>query len=1526
MHRYRLEVWDRTGKTRLAVFGNVLRAERRQVLQGEETITLDLPADDPAASALSTGAVLRLQRIGEASAFTLWRMAAPAKRRGADGSLSLTVEADALWMDLRHGKVRQTMADGRPLFSFGLVGLAPEQWLADFILPAYDGDATAFELGVVEPTDPVDLTFERASPLAALRQLEAAAGGEAQFRLAPDGSFYYVDLLSRVGRTQGGAEIRYTKNVRGIERRVDESDIQTRLYATGAGLLTLADARWTVGGVSGPSGARVIAFDGLSPVFEDGALVGLWFYIPGKTAYPITASNAEAGTVTVTATGRPALVAGDEGWIATTPQGAPLSCLESPAGVAEYGVRVGDLAADDIPDAINLLANGDLSAEDDGLPAAWSKIGEPTVAKTTDPVHAKQGGAAWVVEAGEDGAGLISDPFEIIAPPDRPYIALRVGLTVLTGHVRVELRHENGTTYPVSQRPMSEGVGVYLDLTAGPVHDEPLPAGTATLAVVAHGGAAEWVLDAAMVTPVVGSDVPAFVAGSGAHLLWERAAAELAERRQPRVEYRADVMDLYRADPEAFRFDELVLGDDVKLRDPDIARETVRIVELVQDMVRAEATQVVLASSARRRVPDPFRPPELPLGGRRPGSGAGAPQHARAEVLHVPKQWDPIAKALTLGAIGNPTTATLELRVRASTDDPWPASPTAVIAGRQGWFSPAQPVPGESTLYYQVLARDGRGVPGEPVEDVWSVLTGPEGPPGGDGEPATAYWLVTDVAAVKRSQSGNYTPASIKATAMSATGSDDPALYAGRFQIAETTDGINWSTKYTSSSDESSHTHTPSAGIRAIRVQLYRAGGTALLLDETIIPVVEDGPPGDPGSSDMLVLDTRWRPGAGALSLVLLVDYGADWRSLRIQYTYPSTPGGLPDTAVNYTVNLGVGGGHLTHQIEDENGLVRFWPAQDPAPNLTITPYTGTNGSGSAGTARTVTPEAPGETGMVGGRVALSTDPTSAVQGDRVIFAAPSGGLGFNVTQDASGRPLVQIAGKVGASVPEPTDGALIVGGPDLSYYTLAPQSPGQVLLLDANRRPTWAPVPLAPHGLTGHLDVTIASPTNGQYLGHDGNQWVNRTFSGGGVGVGTGRTISAGTGLTGGGDLAANRSISLDTGYTDGRYVRRSAPGVQVIAGPIELRGPENEDTDLLRIGDRASGYGFWWRYAGSGTGPSNLLELWADNQNSGSPIRALAVNQSGVITVGGSVSDFYFTGNGVSLGTLLNQKVGVGDPITSLSAGALNGLLYGAGGTISAVTHSTGVLRGMPGGAITFTDDVSDLKVVTRSGSQPPPLEGRLWAQTGTGVSGAPLFVGTGSGWSPVTAVPVLEPLLVSGDGIEISPAGYDGTQVTTITLDIGTGSGQVARGNHNHDTRYYTQSAANSRFLRKDTSDTMAGNFTVQGTVSATGGFFDTSDEALKRDIRPLGTVYDPRALLSALEPVAFRWRATGLEDVGHIAQRVPVPFRGPGGKTIAYHRITTTLVAGWQLHEAEIDALRREVAALRKEVRHGVGCVG
>ena len=129
---------------------------------------------------------------------------------------------------------------------------------------------------------------------------------------------------------------------------------------------------------------------------------------------------------------------------------------------------------------------------------------------------------------------------------------------------------------------------------------------------------------------------------------------------------------------------------------------------------------------------------------------------------------------------------------------------------------------------------------------------GSNGSNGAAGQNATAYKLISNVAAIAKSISNVYTPTTITFSATSATGTASPKAYAGRFIISETTDGKSYTAKYTSSANESSKIYTPSAGIKAINAKLYLAGGTTTLLDEQTIPIVSDGatgPKGDTGAT-----------------------------------------------------------------------------------------------------------------------------------------------------------------------------------------------------------------------------------------------------------------------------------------------------------------------------------------------------------------------------------------------------------------------------------------------------------------------------------------------------------------------------------------------------------------------------------------------------------------------------------------------------------------------------------------------------
>jgi len=125
--------------------------------------------------------------------------------------------------------------------------------------------------------------------------------------------------------------------------------------------------------------------------------------------------------------------------------------------------------------------------------------------------------------------------------------------------------------------------------------------------------------------------------------------------------------------------------------------------------------------------------------------------------------------------------------------------------------------------------------------------TGAKGDTGSAGQNATAYWLVSSVPALAKSLAGIYTPTTVTFTGKSQTGTSAPVNYSGRFLIHETTDGSTWVEKYRSSANESARTHTPTAGIKAVRVQYYLANAFTNLLDEQVITVVSDGATGSKG-------------------------------------------------------------------------------------------------------------------------------------------------------------------------------------------------------------------------------------------------------------------------------------------------------------------------------------------------------------------------------------------------------------------------------------------------------------------------------------------------------------------------------------------------------------------------------------------------------------------------------------------------------------------------------------------------------
>ena len=109
------------------------------------------------------------------------------------------------------------------------------------------------------------------------------------------------------------------------------------------------------------------------------------------------------------------------------------------------------------------------------------------------------------------------------------------------------------------------------------------------------------------------------------------------------------------------------------------------------------------------------------------------------------------------------------------------------------------------------------------------------------GDAAVSYSIDSGLAAFSKTRAGVLSPPSVMLSANKSTGGII-AAYAGRFIIAESTDGgVTWTNKYTSSANESSKAYTPTSGISALRVTLYEAGGTTNALSSLILCAVPDG-------------------------------------------------------------------------------------------------------------------------------------------------------------------------------------------------------------------------------------------------------------------------------------------------------------------------------------------------------------------------------------------------------------------------------------------------------------------------------------------------------------------------------------------------------------------------------------------------------------------------------------------------------------------------------------------------------------
>lgn len=117
-----------------------------------------------------------------------------------------------------------------------------------------------------------------------------------------------------------------------------------------------------------------------------------------------------------------------------------------------------------------------------------------------------------------------------------------------------------------------------------------------------------------------------------------------------------------------------------------------------------------------------------------------------------------------------------------------------------------------------------------------------QGEDGASGSSARTYFLQPSSLIIKKTANNVLNPSNITFQSYYRDGtSATRTVYSGRFIIQESTDGNNYTTKYTSSANESAKIYTPSSvNIKSIKCILCAAGGTINQLDSQTVTVLND--------------------------------------------------------------------------------------------------------------------------------------------------------------------------------------------------------------------------------------------------------------------------------------------------------------------------------------------------------------------------------------------------------------------------------------------------------------------------------------------------------------------------------------------------------------------------------------------------------------------------------------------------------------------------------------------------------------
>lgn len=600
MRKYeRLEVWDTVeadSGVRLNVFppNDVLSIKLQERTDGRDKLVATVRRSSTIWSSVSSRRVIRV--VDEVLGFSEWRISKILQEDSAAGGLVGVIEAESIRQDLLDGVLEDTLDNNSIIYEFE-IAQTPANLIANFILAAAK---SYFAAGVIDPTDVITLTTEWDSPLSALQQIAKETNSRLAIRRNGTTN-YLIDLLIDATPANPSSEIRTGKNVIGVKHETKVDKLATRVYPRGEAIeeiyLTMAEAVWKVVSISTLDVVLVDPNSSNGPIAFDDQFNGKYLEKTDGTYVEITDTIFSSQIVVVSSgTG---ISADDLVKIRLNSSGDQLTYLDSPADQVSLGVVPRVLDRSDIPHVQNLVANPQLSgAYSAGVAPNWNKINTGTAAENVNALYHRRDSKSQKFSGTLDGEGIQSDAITIVPTENSPHFSAYFTLWIKEGRVRFEwydVTNDKPILSGSEGKNHSSEVGVWVDFGLAGVDLFKEGTTSVKLSIVIDGDqTTEFYLDSAQLTRSAGH-LP-FFAGDGAVKLWLAANDELIVRGTPETVVTVNIVDLFRLNPTAWPYDELILMDPIRIIDDDMSVNVItRIVELQHSVLEDGVVSVGLS-------------------------------------------------------------------------------------------------------------------------------------------------------------------------------------------------------------------------------------------------------------------------------------------------------------------------------------------------------------------------------------------------------------------------------------------------------------------------------------------------------------------------------------------------------------------------------------------------------------------------------------------------------------------------------------------------------------------------------------------------------------------------------------------------------------------------------------------------------------------------------------------------------------------------------------------------------------------